>query len=132
MKTDLYLRFVLSVIAGALVYLCLLLTPLPATFAQTTQRPGEFTGPGEMVIVGVRLPAGQAVPVSAAAPVPVAIANEVRVTGRVQTEQAAQTYDRVVLAGWEEPGSSFPKSPGQFIPFDRVRNSALPVTTVQK
>ena len=54
--TDRYTKIVLTVIAGALVYLCVVMTAFPAVQAQATQRPGEFTGrPIEAVIVGWKL-----------------------------------------------------------------------------
>jgi hypothetical protein len=57
MKNDAYLRGVLTVIAAALLYLCVLLTPLPAVSAQAGRvigapTPGVSTGPAEMVVVG--------------------------------------------------------------------------------
>jgi hypothetical protein len=129
MKSDAYLRGVLTVIAGALVYLCVVLTPWPTASAQTTQRPGEFTGPGEFVIAGVK--SGVALPVQVMGPVQ--IGNEVRVvgdmkvTGRVQTEQAPRTAQRVVLVGWEDsaPGA---ESPGTFAQWSRRSGAALPVS----
>ena len=43
-------------IAGALVYLCVVMTAFPAVQAQGTQRPGEMiTTPIEAVIVGWKL-----------------------------------------------------------------------------
>ena len=116
MRNDRYLRVVLGVIAAALVYLCVVLTPLPAAFAQTTQRPGQFVGPGEMVIVGVRLPAGEAMPVQ--------VANEVRVNGQVRTEQPPNAYDRVMLMGWEDNSSNNPAVPGTFVPWSRAKGGS--------
>jgi hypothetical protein len=111
MKSDGYLRAVLTVIAAALVYLCIVLTPVPTAFAQTTQRPGQFTGPGEMVIVGFRLPTGETLPVEVRGAVSVnGTVNEsggnVNVAGRVQTEPASQTVQRVVLSGWEDSAAA--------------------------
>lgn len=131
MTNDRYLRVVLGVIAAALVYLCVVLTPLPAAFAQTTQRPGQFVGPGEMVIVGVRLPAGQAMPVEAPGPLQVQVSNEVRVTGQVRAEQPPNTYDRVMLMGWEDNSSIKPAAPGTFMPWSRDKNQALPIQVVK-
>jgi hypothetical protein len=96
MKTDVYLRAVLTVIAAALVYLCVILTPLPTASAQGQRvvgapTPGVSTGPAEMVVVGWRVPE-----------IPVTIANEVRVSGRVETTPASLTAQRTVLVGWEE------------------------------
>ena len=51
--TDRYLKSVLTVIAGALIYLCVILTPIPRASAQTPSiRPGEPSGPTEVVVVG--------------------------------------------------------------------------------
>jgi hypothetical protein len=130
MSTDPYVRGVLTVIAGALIYLCVVLTPLPVVSAQGALRPGEPTGPAEMVIVGVRLASGAALPVQVQGPV--AIGGEVRVTGdvkvagRVQTEQVPGTAERVVLVGWEENASA--PAPGRFVGLDQPNNQGLPVT----
>ena len=51
MRVDLYTRMVLTAIAAALLYLCIILTPLPVASAQTAQRPGMPTGPAEVVIL---------------------------------------------------------------------------------
>ena len=114
MRNDLYLRGVLTVIAAALVYLCIVFTPLPGAHAQQPARgalrPGDDTGPAEMVIVGVRMPPGSALPVAAVTPVPVT--GEVRVSGRVQTEQVANVVERVVISGWEDNGAV--RNPGRF------------------
>ena len=127
MKADLYLRGVLTVIAGALVYLCVILSPLPAISAQTAQRPGDPTGPAEMVIVGVRQ--GVALPVQMQGPVMVSnevrVTGEVKVTGRVQTEQAPRTLSRVVLTGWEDGGAG--DAPGSLVRWNRATSIALPV-----
>jgi hypothetical protein len=45
MTADRYLRFILTVIAVCLVYLCVVLTPLPAVRAQLTQ---------EVVLIGYK------------------------------------------------------------------------------
>ena len=130
MSIDAYLRGVLTVIAGALVYLCVVLTPLPAVSAQTALRPGDPTGPGEMVIVGVRLPEGAGLPVQVQGPVAIGgevrVTGDVKVTGTVQTEQVPRTTQRVVLAGWEENGST--TTAGRFLPWDQPTNQALPVS----
>ena len=134
MRTDFYLRAVLTIIAGALVYLCIVLTPMPGASAQQPARgalrPGDDTGPAEMVIVGVRLPAGATVPVAG----DVQVLNELRVTGRVQTEQRPNVVERVVLTGWEEDSS--PRNPAAVRAFRAFRQpapsrpgSGLPVTT---
>jgi hypothetical protein len=129
MSPDVYLRGVLTVIAGALVYLSVVLTPVPAVSAQGALRPGDPTGPAEMVIVGVRLSQGGALPVQVQAPIAVTgevrVAGDVRINGRVQTEQVPRTTQRVVLAGWEESGTT--TAPGRFLPWDQPSNQALPV-----
>ena len=119
---DRYVRGVLTIIAGALVYLCVLATPWPAAEAQTARRPGDPTGPAEMVIVGVRgtLPVQVQNAIGIAGEVKVT--GDVRVTGRVQTEQVPRTSTRVVLAGWED--ASAPAGPLQW---NRTTQTALPV-----
>ena len=130
MRSNRYLCGVLTVIAAALVYLCIVLTPLPAAFAQTTQRPGQFTGPGEMVIVGFRLPTGESMPVEVRGAVTVGGAvnvsgGNVNVAGRVQTEQVPQTVQRVVLSGWEDVAG--PAKAGTFRSINTSRGEGLPV-----
>jgi hypothetical protein len=106
MTSDRYTRVVLTVIAGALVYLCLVLTPWPTARAQTALRPGDPTGPGEVVIVGWRLPKEARFPVQVVDSVPITgdvrVVGDVRVGGIVQTEQRRESLVRVTLAGWEE------------------------------
>jgi hypothetical protein len=133
MTNDRYLRCVLTTIALALVYLCIVLTPLPIASAQGARTPGESTGPGEMVIVGIRLGPADAIPVYAPNPIPltgdVKVTNEVRVTGRVQTEQAAGTSSRVVIAGWEEKGSR--EMAGTYVPLDTPVGRGLPTAAIR-
>ncbi len=93
---DRYTKVVLTMIAAALVYLCLVLTPLPALRAQMTQRPGEGMGPVQVVVVGWR--AGEAVPVISGRPLQVA--GTVQVTGPVATAPEERA-SRVVIAGYE-------------------------------
>jgi hypothetical protein len=127
MKVDVYSRVVLTVIAAALVYLCVLLTPLPAVSAQAgrvvgTSQPGLSTGPAEMVVVGWRL----------SEPLPVVVTHgDVRVTnevlqvrGRVLAEQAPDSVHRTSLIGWEEGGTR--TVPGTLRPFDGA-DGFLPV-----
>lgn len=102
---DRYTKAVLSLIAAALVYLCIVLTPLPGVQAQATQRPGEPTGPVQAVIVGWRGAPGETIPVSAPEPVPVTVSGPVEVKGRVMTDKASERADRVVLVGWETRGN---------------------------
>jgi hypothetical protein len=133
MTNDRYLRCVLTTIALALVYLCVVLTPLPIASAQGARTPGESTGPAEMVIVGMRLGPADAIPVYAPNPIPltgeVKVSNEVRVSGRVQTEQAASTLSRVVITGWEEKGSR--EADGRYWPLDPTRAWGLPTAPVR-
>ena len=98
--TDRYTKFILTVIAGALLYLAVILTPLPRVSAQG--RAGEMSGPTQVVVVGAQMPAGQTMPVSFQQPVPVTINEPVTITGKVTTERSAGAADRVVLVGWEE------------------------------
>ena len=109
--TDRYTKIVLTVIAGALVYLCVIMTAFPAVQAQVTQRPGEFTGrPIDAVIVGWK--ATGALPITTTEPL------------RVQTERSTGAADRVVIVGWEEnatrdrtvPMSPIVSSRGQGVP----------------
>lgn len=97
---DRYTKVLLTVIAAALVYLCVVLTPLPGLQAQTAKRPGDPTGPAEAVIVGWRT--NDAVPVAFQRPIPVTAAEPLRVTGSVTTERSSNVADRVVVVGWEE------------------------------
>ena len=128
MKADAYVRGLLTVIAGALVYLSVILTPWPTASAQTAARPGDPTGPAEMVIVGVRQ--GVALPVQVLSAVQIAnevrVTGDVRVTGRVQTEQVPRTADRVVLAGWEEGNTQGGQA--RILQWNNATRAALPVT----
>jgi len=98
---DRYIKSVLTVIAVALIYLCIVVTPLPGLSAQVPSlRPGEPSGPTEVVIVGWR-PGGRE-------PVPVVIqqSQPLRVEGTVITERSTtRLADRVVIVGWESGGS---------------------------
>jgi len=100
MTIDRYTKVVLTIIATSLVYLCIVMTPIPGVQAQTAKRPGDPTGPGEMVIVGWR--ATDPIPVSFQRPVPVVSAETLRVSGSVTTERSSGQADRMVLVGWEE------------------------------
>lgn len=100
--TDRYTKFALSLIAAALVYLCVIFTPLPGAHAQTPSiRPGEPSGPTEVIVVGWQAPGGIAVPVSITHPVQVTAPQPLRVTGQVITESSDRA-GRVVVIGWEE------------------------------
>lgn len=109
MTNDAYLRTVLTVIAAALLYLCIIFTPLPTAFAQGGRvvgapTPGVSTGPGEMVIVGWRVP--EAIPVQVARGDVRVTNDELRVTGRVQTEPLATAITRTSIVGWEQGGGA--------------------------
>jgi hypothetical protein len=54
MATDRYLRFVLTVIAACLVYLCIVLTPIPRAYAQDRLRPTPVSNPQDVYIVGYK------------------------------------------------------------------------------
>jgi hypothetical protein len=136
MRADWYLRTVLTVIAAALVYLCIALTPLPIALAQTTRvpgarTPGEPTGPAEVVIVGSRLASDVALPVQVVGQVNVGgdvrVTNDVRVSGRVETQPLPQASQRVVLVGWEDGGSR--ETAGAFNQWDVRRGHGLPVSS---
>lgn len=123
---DRYTKAILTVIAAALVYLCIVVSPLPGVAAQTAKRPGDPTGPAEMVIVGWR--ASDPVPVAFQRPMPVTIGDTVRITGAVSTERSAGAADRVVIAGWEESASR--EKPGRMRPINDT--AAIPVAVQQR
>jgi hypothetical protein len=85
---DRYSKIILTLIAGALIYLCIVMTAFPAVSAQGTQRPGEPSGPLEVVVVGWK----STTPLSIAAQQPI----------RVITERVPGAAERVVVVGWEE------------------------------
>lgn len=128
---DRYTKSILTVIAGALVYLCIVLTPLPVAYAQrAAQRPGEFTGPGEVVVVGWKVPPSEPLIVTAPAPLPVTINGLVEVRGRVSTERSSGRADRVLIAGWEEGGAL--ERAGTPRAITSTTATGLPVVTLQK
>jgi hypothetical protein len=111
---DRYTRIVLTVIACALVYICIAITPLPSLFAQQQQssrRPGESTGPAEVVIVGWKQDAPMQI--SSAEPL------------RVVTERSSGGADRVVIVGYEENAQR--ERAATFRAFS-LKNSGIPVT----
>ena len=115
--TDRYTKIVLTVIAGALVYLCVVMTAFPAVQAQVTQRPGEFTGrPIEAVIVGWKLT--EPLQIATRSPLP------------VQTERSTGAADRMVIVGWEE--SAAPGRPGALAPIQSSKGQGLPVSTLAR
>ena len=110
---DRYTKLVLTVIAGALVYLCVVMTAFPAVQAQSTKRAGEMLNqPIEAVIVGWKTEA--ALPIFTKEPL------------RVQTERSSGAADRVVIVGWEE-GATRERERG-FTPIMSSRGQNLPVT----
>jgi len=113
---DRYSKIVLTVIAGALVYLCIVMTAFPAVQAQT-QRPGEFSGkPIEAVIVGWKLT--EPLQIATRSPIP------------VQTERSTGAADRMVIVGWEE--NAAPGQRGALAPIQSSRGQGLPVSTLGK
>ena len=126
---DRYTKIVLSIIATALVYLCVLLTPMPGVHAQVPSlRPGEPSGPTEVVIAGWRTPAGLAAfPVSIQHPVQLSTAQPLRITGSVVTERSNGAADRVVVVGWEDAATR--EKPAGFRPF--TDKAGMPVRSVQ-
>lgn len=111
---DRYTKTVLTIIACALVYICIAITPLPPVAAQAVQsskRPGETTGPAEVVIVGWKQDAPMQI--SSAEPL------------RVVTERSSGAADRVVVVGYEE--NAMRERPTTLRTFS-LKNSGLPVT----
>ena len=108
---DRYTKTVLTVIAVALVYLCIVLTPIPTLHAQqTAARPGEMTGPAQVVVVGW----------ANNVPVPITTAQPLHVI----TERSTGAADRMVVVGWEEGAA--PGHPGSVHNFSGPQ-SGLPV-----
>jgi hypothetical protein len=102
MMVDRYTKSMLTVIAGALLYLAVIFTPLPGASAQApTLRPGESSGPTQVVVVGWQT-SQSVVPVSISQPVEVTATRPLPVTGQVKTDRASDRADRVILVGWEE------------------------------
>ena len=111
---DRYTKTVLTVIAGALVYLCVAMTPWPTAHAQGTRRAGEMiTTPIEAVIVGWKLT--EPLQIATSRPLP------------VQTERSTGAADRVVIVGWEENAARDRTT--AMVPFLPGRGQALPVKT---
>ena len=133
---DRYTKCVLSVIACALIYLCIAITPLPRAHAQTPSiRPGEPSGPTEVVVVGWRSRDGAAAfPVSIGHPVQVTASQPLPIRGEVTTERSSSRLaDRVVLIGWEEDASREKMTALEPLSDDSFRKGlrALPVKTTQ-
>ena len=127
MRNDTYLRGVLTVIAAALLYLCVVFTPLPLVSAQAGRvigapTPGVSTGPAEMVVVGWKVP--DTVPVTIARG-EVRVTNEsLRVNGTVRAELPDAA--RMIVVGWEDGGSQ--TTPGRFTALDDASGRRLPVS----
>jgi hypothetical protein len=100
MTVDSYTRVVLTIIATALVYLCVVLTPLPGLRAQGLPRPGDPTGPGRVVVVG--WDTADQIPVQLISSIPLKVSGDVSLNGVVETRQTTNSLSRVVLTGWEE------------------------------
>ena len=110
---DRYSKIVLTVIAAALVYLCVVMTAFPAVEAQTTRRAGEMINqPIEAVIVGWKLT--EPLQIATNRPLP------------VQTERSTGAADRMIIVGWEE-NSSRDRALSAMVPFVPTRGQALPV-----
>ena len=112
---DRYSKIVLTVIAAALVYLCIVMTAFPAVQAQSTKRAGEMINqPIEAVIVGWKLT--EPLQIATTRPLP------------VETERASGVADRVVIVGWEE-GATREKTT-RLLPFNSA-TAGLPTRTVR-
>jgi hypothetical protein len=130
MRHDRYVRIVLTVIAGALLYLCVVLTPLPTVSAQRVvggKTPGEYTGPAEVVIVDWRLPENASLPVTVTRG-DVRVSNEVRITGDVEVRQARNDALRTVLIGYEEGAST--SGSGRFSGINQAAGRGVPVVSL--
>jgi hypothetical protein len=133
-RIDVYTRAVLTIIAIALVYLCVVFTPMPTVSAQRGLRPGDDTGPAQVVVVGWRstdVPA-----MNIAGSVPLRVSGDVSVNGLVDTRLSPTAVARVVLTGWEEsaPGPVQGQStPSTFRPLNSRAQSptlrGVPVTS---
>jgi hypothetical protein len=133
MRNDLYLRVVLSVIAAALVYLCVVFTPMPVTSAQGrvvgAKTPGEYTGPAEVVIIGWQLPDGASLPVNVLRG-DVRVNNEVMVKGDVEVKQPPNNPLRTVMIGHEVDAS--PSAAGRFSGITPSNGRGIPVVVLPR
>jgi hypothetical protein len=130
MRNDLYLRIVLTVIAAALVYLCVVFTPLPTLSAQRVvggRTPGEYTGPAEVVIVDWRLPENASLPVTVTRG-DIRVSNEVRISGDVDVRQGRNDALRTVLIGYEDSAS--PGAAGRFSNIVQTAGRGVPVVSL--
>jgi hypothetical protein len=127
MKIDLYTRGVLTIIAIALVYLGVVLTPLPTVSAQRGLRPGDDTGPAQVVVVGWRTTDRAGVDLADRSPL--RVTGDVSINGLVQVDLPPNKVARVSLVGWEEnaPNPTPPQgSTGAFRGFNsRAQNPTL-------
>ena len=99
--TDRYIKTMLTIIASALLYLCIVMTPLPRVNAQTPSKtPGVSSGPMEVIVVGYDAQAPM--PVAVSGLVEVTASNPLRITGHVTTAKSSERADRVILVGWEK------------------------------
>ena len=124
MAQDRYLKGVLTVIAGALVYLCLVMTPWPGALAQGQPplvRPGDNVGPIPVTVVGWHAPESVAA----------AVQNVVQVTGRVVADRSSTAADRVVLVGWEERSDPL-RGSSDFHAFDSSNGRGLPTLAMSR
>lgn len=129
---DRYIRTVLAVIAAALIYLCVILTPLPPVSAQSPSRvPGVSSGPTEVVIVGIgqhlASTNGLALPVSLASPVEITASKPLAIAGAVTTERSSNRADRVVVVGWEEASARDRAGALRQLPESRPGNVPAPL-----
>ena len=113
--SDRYTKIVLTVIAGALVYLCIVMTALPAVQAQSTPRAGEMINePVRAVIVGWNV--NEPMPIVTPRPI------------QVQTERTAGMADRVIVVGWEENAARDKVMPMNTI--NSSRGISVPIRTI--
>lgn len=112
---DRYTKAILTVIAVALLYLAVVMTPFPSVSAQGTLRPGEPSGPLEVVVVGWK----SNTPMSIVSPQPL----------RVVTERPVGAADRVVVVGWEENAAR--EAPTTMHSFN-AQNPGIPVVVRSK
>jgi hypothetical protein len=125
--TDRYTRTVLTVIAGALIYLCVIFTPLSGLSAQLPSKvPGVSSGPSDVVIVGWRAPDNAAFPVAIQHQVRVSATEPLPIRGSVTTERSQSgVADRVVVVGWEEDASR--EKPTRLNPISSSNTTGIPV-----
>ena len=128
---DRYTKTVLTVIAGALIYLCVIFTPLPGVSAQAPSKvPGVSSGPTDVVIVGWRAPDNAAFPVSIQHQVRVSATEPLPIRGSVTTERSESGLaDRVVVVGWEENASK--EKPSRLYPINSTKTTGIPVRPIQ-